>query len=192
MAWVTSLVLTKLKMMVYTFQGKKQTDGFYLKLKSLAPVHLAGKYQMPDWKLVLSARRACFLNPDAVPSLTDEKLNHRTSQENQESPGACSHPGQVRTAATPSPVPAPPDDALCHGPPHTVITFGFPSKEVHEMRHFENEFWGTCVAQSVEPLTHDFGSGHGLRVGGSSPSWGSVLSTESAEDSFSHSAPPPQ
>ena len=37
--------------------------------------------------------------------------------------------------------------------------------------------WGD---QSVEHLTLDFGSGHGLRVVGSSPASGSLLSTESA------------
>ena len=39
---------------------------------------------------------------------------------------------------------------------------------------------GAWVAQSVECLTLDFSSGHDLRVVGSSPASGSVLSTEPA------------
>ena len=34
---------------------------------------------------------------------------------------------------------------------------------------------GACVAQLVEPLTHDFGSGHDLGVLGSRPTLGSVV-----------------
>ena len=39
---------------------------------------------------------------------------------------------------------------------------------------------GTRVAQSVEHLTVGFGSGHDLTVVKSSPTWGSLLSEESA------------
>ena len=44
---------------------------------------------------------------------------------------------------------------------------------------------GTRVAQSVEHLTPDFGSGHNPGVVGSSPVSGSVLSVEPAWDSLS-------
>ena len=47
----------------------------------------------------------------------------------------------------------------------------------------------TWVAQLVERLTLDFGSGHGSRVMGSSPESGSVLSVEPAQDSLSHPLP---
>ena len=40
--------------------------------------------------------------------------------------------------------------------------------------------WGAWVAQSVNRLTLDFGSGHDLKVGRSSPSLGSMLSVEPA------------
>ena len=50
-------------------------------------------------------------------------------------------------------------------------------------------FWkknrGAWVAQSVEPLTLDFGSGHDPRVVASSPVSGSTLSIEPAYDSLS-------
>lgn len=45
--------------------------------------------------------------------------------------------------------------------------------------------WGTWVAQSDNHLTLQFTLGHDLRVGGSSPMWGSRLSTESPYDSLS-------
>ena len=44
---------------------------------------------------------------------------------------------------------------------------------------------GAWVAQSVERLTLDFSSGHDLRVMGSSPALGSVLSMEPAWNSLS-------
>ena len=40
--------------------------------------------------------------------------------------------------------------------------------------------WGAWMAQSVECLTFDFGSGHDLRVMRSSPVLGSMLSKECA------------
>ena len=43
---------------------------------------------------------------------------------------------------------------------------------------------GAWVAQSVEHLTLDFGSGHDLRVVRSSPLSGSMLGVESAWDSL--------
>ena len=46
---------------------------------------------------------------------------------------------------------------------------------------------GSGVAQSVGPLTLDFGSGHDLTVTGSSPASGSVLAVEPAWDSLSSS-----
>jgi len=51
---------------------------------------------------------------------------------------------------------------------------------------------GTWVAQSVEHPTFDFGSGHDLRVLGSSPESGPMLSTEFAWLSLSPSASPTQ
>ena len=50
----------------------------------------------------------------------------------------------------------------------------------------------TWVAQLVEPLTLDLGSGHGPRVTGSSPSSGSVLSVEPAWDTLILSLSPPR
>jgi len=47
------------------------------------------------------------------------------------------------------------------------------------------------VAQSVECPTLNFSSGRNLRVVGSSPKSGSVLSMESAADSLSPSTPAP-
>ena len=41
-------------------------------------------------------------------------------------------------------------------------------------------FWGAWVAQWVEPLTLDFGSGYDSRVVGLSPALGSTLSVEPA------------
>ena len=38
--------------------------------------------------------------------------------------------------------------------------------------------WGTCMAQLVKCPTLDFSSGHDIRVMGSSPKLGSVLSSE--------------
>ena len=46
------------------------------------------------------------------------------------------------------------------------------------------------MAQAVEHPALGFSSGHGLRVVGSSPTWGSMLSKESAWDSLSPSLPP--
>jgi len=46
-------------------------------------------------------------------------------------------------------------------------------------------------AQSIEPLTLGFGSGHDLRVVRSSPTLGSTLSTELASDSLSLLLPLP-
>ena len=47
------------------------------------------------------------------------------------------------------------------------------------------KFQDTLVAQSVEDLTLDFGSGHDLRVVGSSSTLGTALNTEPAWDSLS-------
>jgi len=55
-----------------------------------------------------------------------------------------------------------------------------------KMTH-KTEMRGTWVAQSVKRPTLDFGSGHDLRILGSSPVLGGVVSTlsgESAWDSF--------
>ena len=49
---------------------------------------------------------------------------------------------------------------------------------------------GAWVAQSVECLTLDFGSGHDPRVLGSSPVSGSLLGAEPTWDSSSPSVPP--
>ena len=50
---------------------------------------------------------------------------------------------------------------------------------------------GAWVAQSVECLILDFGSGHDPRIVGSSPDLGSVLSMEPTWDSLFLSAPLP-
>ena len=52
-------------------------------------------------------------------------------------------------------------------------------------------FEGACVAQSVEHLSPDFGSGQDLRVMRLSPVLGSTLSMESAWNPLSPSAPSP-
>ena len=44
----------------------------------------------------------------------------------------------------------------------------------------KKKYGGTWVAQSVERLTLDFGSGHDSRAVRSSPTLGSILSTEPA------------
>ena len=46
-------------------------------------------------------------------------------------------------------------------------------------------YWGVWVAQSLEHLTLDFGSGHDLRVVRWSPMSGSVLCEEPASESLS-------
>ena len=60
-------------------------------------------------------------------------------------------------------------------------------QEPSEHRIKKKETWGTWMAQSVEHPTLDFGSGHDLRVLGSSPTSNSMLSGESAPDSLSSS-----
>ena len=52
-------------------------------------------------------------------------------------------------------------------------------------------FWGTRVAQLVERLTLDFGSGHDLSAMNLSPASGSALSLEHAWDSLSPSPSAP-
>ena len=56
---------------------------------------------------------------------------------------------------------------------------------------FQESPWGVWMAQSVEHLTLDFGSGWDHGVMRSSPALGSVLSGESAGDSLPLPLPPP-
>jgi len=64
-------------------------------------------------------------------------------------------------------------------------------KTDHSSNYYKNPGErGAWLAQSVKRLTLGFGSGHDLRVVGLSLTMGSVLSGESAEDSFPLPLPP--
>ena len=63
-----------------------------------------------------------------------------------------------------------------------VLTFGWGSEEsiLYELNLMLKGSGGAWVAQSVECLTLDFGSGHDPRIQGSSPKSGPALSVEPA------------
>ena len=63
--------------------------------------------------------------------------------------------------------------------------------QIHKQAASKMYMEGTWVAQSVECMTLDLGSGHDLRVVGSSPVSGSTLSMDVDSLSLSPSTPSP-
>ena len=156
---------------------------------------MAYKSQMPDLKPVLSDCRVCFLNPDAAPCLTKEKLKNRISQENQKRTATYGRQGRAGEgpccprALTYS---HPPQECSLQWSPSSVIYIQVsPSKKSMKCdilrMNFGEPGWhsgGMCLTWF---RLRSWSQGHGIE-----PQVGLCAQHRVCLRFFSHSTPPPK